>query len=205
MFSRLTLRSVRTNLIAPPIQVYGVSGSYASAAYSAAVKAGEQTAVLNDLQTVSAAFAEKPSVADFFTNPFVPQNEKLAALEAVAGETGMAQTTMGLFGALAENGRMAVLVDVAEVYARILQAEAGEVPCHVSSAIPLSADQTADVTAAISSMLEAGQTPVITSDVNSELLGGMTVSLGDMYTDMKYIDMSVVSKVKKYTELLKEN
>ena len=42
MFSRLTLRSVRTNLIAPPIQVYGVSGSYASAAYSAAVKAGEQ-------------------------------------------------------------------------------------------------------------------------------------------------------------------
>ena len=34
-------------------------------------------------------------------------------------------------------------------------------------------------------MLEAGQTPVITSDVNSELLGGMTVSLGDMYTDMK--------------------
>ena len=51
------------------------------------------------------------------------------------------KTTMGLFGALAENGRMAVLVDVAEVYARILQAEAGEVPCHVSSAIPLSADQ----------------------------------------------------------------
>ena len=50
-----------------------------------------KTAVLNDLQTVSAAFAEKPSVADFFTNPFVPQNEKLAALEAVAGETGMAQ------------------------------------------------------------------------------------------------------------------
>ena len=35
----------------------------------------------------------------------------------------MKKTTMGLFGALAENGRMAVLVDVAEVYARILQAE----------------------------------------------------------------------------------
>ena len=50
-----------------------------------------QAAVLNDLKTVSAAFAENPSVADFFTNPFVPQNEKLEALEAVAGETGMAQ------------------------------------------------------------------------------------------------------------------
>ena len=42
MFSRLSVRSVRTKLIAPPIQVYGVSGSYAAAAYSAAVKSGEQ-------------------------------------------------------------------------------------------------------------------------------------------------------------------
>ena len=45
--------------------------------------------------------------------------------------------------------------------------------------------QTADVTAAIAAMLEEGQTPVVTSDVNGDLLGGMTVSLGDMYTDMK--------------------
>jgi len=34
-------------------------------------------------------------------------------------------------------------------------------------------------------MLGAKQNPVITSSVDSELLGGMTVSIGDKYTDMK--------------------
>merc|ERR1712130_581492 len=139
----------------------------------------------------------------FFTNPFVPNADKLSALNAVAGETGMATTTLGLFETMAENGRMNILSEVASVYSRILKAEAGEVPCHVSSAIPLSDDQTADVAAAVSSMLGEGQTPVITSSVEKDLLGGMTVSLGDKYTDMKYIDMSVASKVKKYTDLLK--
>jgi len=203
MFSRLTVRSVRTKLIAPPIQVYGVSGSYAAAAYSAAVKSGEQANVLNDLNNVAEAFANKPAVNDFFTNPFVPQGDKLDALRSVAGESGMAATTMGLFECLAENGRMNILTDVAEVYARILKAEAGEIPCHVSSAIPLSAEQKGDVAEAVASMLGADQTPTITSSVDADLLGGMTVAIGDKYVDMKYIDMSVASKVKKYTDLLR--
>jgi len=203
MFSRLTLRSIRTKLVAPPIQVYGVSGSYASAAYSAAVKSGDQASVLADLTSVAEAFASKQSVSDFFTNPFVPNADKLSALNEVAGETGMCATTLGLFETMAENGRMNILGEVAQVYARILQAEAGDVPCHVASAIPLNAEQTAEVSAAVSSMLGAGHSPVITSSVDSDLLGGMTVALGDKYTDMKYIDMSVASKVKKYTDLLR--
>ena len=74
-------------------------------------------------------------------NPFVPNADKLSALNGVAGQTGMSTTTLGLFETMAENGRMNILGEVAEVYSRILKAEAGEVPCHVSSAIPLSAEQ----------------------------------------------------------------
>jgi len=90
---------------------------------------------------VAGAFAANQKVADFFTNPFVPNSEKLAALRSVAGEAGLSATTMGLFETMAENGRMNILTDIAEVYDRILKAEAGEIPCHVSSAIPLSAEQ----------------------------------------------------------------
>jgi len=203
MFSRLTVRSVRTKLVAPPIQVYGVSGSYASAAYSAAVKSGEQALVLQDLNNLAEAFAEKPAVSDFFTNPFVPNEDKLGALNAVAGDAGMSATTLSLFEVMAENGRMNMLLEITEVYDRILKAESGEVPCHVSSAIALNEDQKGDVAEAIASMLGEGQHPVITSSVEADLLGGMTVSIGDKYVDMKYIDMSVASKVKKYTDLLK--
>ena len=79
----------------------------------------------------------------------------MSALSAVAGEAGMAQTTVGLFEvrffffisdvrifqALCENNRMNLFSEVAEVYARILQAEAGEVPVEIASAIELTSEQ----------------------------------------------------------------
>merc|ERR1711868_126142 len=109
---------------------------------------------------------EKDSIESYFSNPFVAKGDKLAALQAVAGEAG-------------------------EVYARIIQADAGTVPCAVESAIPLTAAQQADVADALQGMLEPGQTAQISTSVNPELMGGMVVSIGDKYTEMKYIDMSV--------------
>merc|ERR1711934_352268 len=108
------------------------------------------------------------------------------------------------FEALCENNRMGLFSEVAEVYARILQAEAGEVPVEIASAIELTSEQKSEVAEAVASML-GNQTPVISSSVDSSLLGGMTVALGDKYTDMKFVDMSVANKVKKYTDLLRAN
>merc|ERR1711937_1048557 len=107
-----------------------------------------------------------------------------------------------LFEVMAENNRMNLVSEVAEVYARIIQADAGTVPCSVESAIPLTASQQADVADALQGMLEPGQ---ISTSVNPDLMGGMIVNIGDKYTDMKYIDMSVASKVTKYTDLLKQS
>jgi hypothetical protein len=46
-----------------------------------------------------------------------------------------------IFQALCENNRMNLFSEVAEVYARILQAEAGEVPVEIASAIELTSEQ----------------------------------------------------------------
>merc|ERR1712193_184620 len=106
---------------------------------------------------------EKDSIESYFSNPFVARGDKLAALQSVAGEAGLSETTLNLFGVMAENNRMNLVSEVAEVYARI------------------------------------------STSVNPELMGGMIVSIGDKYTEMKYIDMSVASKVKKYTDLLRQS
>merc|ERR1711917_11203 len=66
---------------------------------------------------------EKDSIESYFSNPFVAKGDKLAALQAVAGEAGLSETTLNLFGVMAENNRMNLVSEVAEVYARILQAE----------------------------------------------------------------------------------
>merc|ERR1711862_276802 len=147
---------------------------------------------------------EKDAIESYFSNPFVAKGDKLAALQSVAGEAGLSETTLNLFGVMAENNRVNLVSEVAEVYARIIQADAGTVPCSVESAIPLTYQQ-ADVADALQGMLEPGQTAQISTSVNQELMGGMVVSIGDKYTEMKYIDMSVASKVKKYTDLLRQS
>lgn len=45
--------------------------------------------------------------------------------------------------------------------------------------------------------LKGNETIQLTAKVDPSLIGGMVVSIGD-----KYVDMSVASKVKKYTELI---
>merc|ERR1712017_50764 len=185
MFSRFAARATRT-FVRPPVQVYGLSGSYASATYSAAVKAGAQADVAADMVTLAKVF-ENEKIADFFADPFVSASDKMDAIQAVGG---LSDITINLFAAMSENNRLALVADVAEVYARIVKATEGSVPCSIESAIALTPEQESDVAAAIS------------VSVNPELLGGMIVSVGDKYTEMKSIDMSVLTKVKKYSDLL---
>lgn len=45
--------------------------------------------------------------------------------------------------------------------------------------------------------LKGNEVLQLTAKVDPSLMGGMVVSIGD-----KYVDMSVASKVKKYTELI---
>merc|ERR1712179_760331 len=185
MFSRFAGQATRS-FVRPPVQVYGLSGSYASATYSAAVKSDSLADVASDMVTIGQVF-ENSKISDFFADPFISKQAKMEAIEAV---DGLSEITVNLFGAMAENN------------ARIVKATQGSVPCSVESAIPLTAEQEGDVAGAIAGLLKAGESADISVSVNPELLGGMIVSVGDKYTEMKSIDMSVLTKVKKYTEML---
>merc|ERR1712110_109044 len=197
MFSRFAGQATRS-FVRPPVQVYGLSGSYASATYSAAVKSDSLADVASDMVTIGQVF-ENSKISDFFADPFISKSAKMEAIEAV---DGLSDITVNLFGAMAENNRLGLVGDVAEVYARIVKATQGSVPCSVESAIPLTAEQEGDVAGAIAGLLKAGESADISVSVNPELLGGMIVSVVDKYTEMKSIDMSVLTKVKKYTEML---
>merc|ERR1712062_784988 len=161
MFSRFAARATRT-FVRPPVQVYGLSGSYASATYSAAVKSDAQADVAADMVTLAKVF-ENEKIADFFADPFVSASDKMDAIQAVGG---LSDITINLFAAMSENNRLAL------------------------------------VAAAIAGLLKSGESADISVSVNPELLGGMIVSVGDKYTEMKSIDMSVLTKVKKYSDLL---
>lgn len=51
----------------------------------------------------------------------------------------------------------------------------------------------------LKSFVKSGQSIILNSKVDPNILGGMIVSIGD-----KYVDMSTASKIKKYTELIQQ-
>ena len=55
-----------------------------------------------------------------------------------------------------------------------------------------------EVDGAIAGFLVKGQKSLISYKVDASIVGGMIVSIGD-----KYVDMSIASKLNKYSELIK--
>lgn len=54
-----------------------------------------------------------------------------------------------------------------------------------------------DLESALKSFLKQGEKLLLTVKVDPEIIGGMIVSIGD-----KYVDMSIASKVKRYTDVI---
>jgi F-type H+-transporting ATPase subunit O len=50
---------------------------------------------------------------------------------------------------------------------------------------------------ALKSFLKQGQKLLLTVKVDPAIIGGLVVSIGD-----KYVDMSIASKIKKYTDVI---
>lgn len=62
---------------------------------------------------------------------------------------------------------------------------------------PLEDSDKAELQSTLKLFAKKGENILLTSRVDPNIIGGMIVSIGD-----KYVDMSVASKIKKYTELL---
>jgi len=185
---------------AAPIPVFGIAGNYAQAVYGAADKKGAKDAVAKDLAALQGALANS-KVSDYMSDPFVDSGKKLAILGDVAKAQSMSPLVVNLFSVLADNHRLNLVAEISEVYARIMQAESGFTPVNVTSAVELSKSQQKEIGDAVAAIVGGGNVEVGTS-VNPDIVGGLVVSIGDKYTEMKHIDLSTSSKMKKYTALL---
>merc|ERR1712168_1763137 len=168
------------NLIQPPVQVFGLEGRYATALYSAAMKKESLDAVDKDIKTLAGLL-------------------KTEAINSVLAKKNACPLTVNLFGALAENGRMANVDGVLGAFGTIMAAVRGEVICEVTTAKPLDAAMRKELDGALAAFLKEGESIQLTTKVDPAIMGGMIVSIGD-----KYVDMSLASKINKYTALLQQ-
>ena len=65
---------------------------------------------------------------------------------------------------------------------------------------PVDAAMKKEIDAALGAFVQKGQSIKVEMKVDPAILGGMLVSIGD-----KFVDMSIASKINKYTQVIKES
>jgi len=99
--------------------------------------------------------------------------------EAIAGPVG--GQLDNLVGLLVERRRVSLLAAIARDYGQLVDRERGLVAAIVTSAAPLTADETAAVQARVEAM--TGKAVTLRTDVDPALIGGLTVRVGDRLLD----------------------
>uniref|UniRef100_A0A0P6ECF5 Oligomycin sensitivity conferral protein n=1 Tax=Daphnia magna TaxID=35525 RepID=A0A0P6ECF5_9CRUS len=186
-------------LVGSTVQVFGFYGRYASALYSAASKQKSLDKVEKELKDFQATIAKDSRLGEFISNPTLKRSLKKDALGSVAKKLNMSSITGNFLQLLAENGRLSKLDVVTNHFLTMMAAFRGEVTCEITSAKALDAATLKEVTAALSGFLQKGQSLNVTTKVDPSIVGGLVVSIGD-----RYIDMSLSSKIDRYTTLLKQ-
>jgi F-type H+-transporting ATPase subunit delta len=171
---------------------------YAQALLDSALKVSPSApdAVGDELTALVSELSANPAVARFLSSLAVGKKAKAAAL-AAALDGRASDLLRGFVGTLAANNRLDLLRGVEAAYRRILNERAGRVPVKVTTAVPLTNAQTADLTDTLKAALR--REPVVSARVDPDILGGMIVQVGD-----SVVDTSVRSRLQSLRTLLLE-
>lgn len=163
---------------------------YAEAAFEIARRDGTEDAWLAALEG-AARVLESAAVLQLVENPAIPLPQRLHAVRAVLGavadgDGGAAIRPVGdqlanLVGLLVGRRRASLLPAVATEYRRLLDRQRGVVAALVTSAAPLTAEETEAIVARVATL--TGTTVSLRTVIDPALIGGVTVRIGDRLID----------------------
>jgi F-type H+-transporting ATPase subunit delta len=161
---------------------------YANTLFELGRDGGAIDAVESDARALLAAFAASPDLSAALASPLHSANEKIGVLGAVAKKMKLNDLTGRFMAVLASNGRANALAPVMAAVLTLAAKARGAVIAQVATASAMTAEQTADLKAALERAFKA---PVdIDASVRPELIGGLTVKVGS-----RLFDDSIKSKL----------
>jgi F-type H+-transporting ATPase subunit O len=188
----------------PPVALFGVDGTYASALYTAAAKTNALDPTAKSLQALQGVFQKDAKLSQILHAPSLSVSDKQQIVQELQKHIGGADKdgiVKNFLSTLAENNRLGVLQGVVEKFGVLMGAHRGEVELTVTSAAPLDNKTISRLETAIknSQYVSNGQTLKVVPKVNPEIRGGLIVEIAD-----RTIDKSVASKMAKMNKLLKD-
>ncbi len=152
---------------------------YAEAAFQIAARDEALDAWAEGLD-LAARLAADERVLAIVDNPARPYRERLGVLDKLL-KGRVPEGVVRLAGLLAERTRVERLPGIATEYRHLLDRERGIVEAQVTSAVPLTPDETAAVRAWVERT--TGSTVSLSAGIDETLIGGLTVRVGDTLMD----------------------
>ncbi|KAG2736215.1 hypothetical protein G9P44_000305 [Scheffersomyces stipitis] len=203
MSSRVFFRSLASSAksVKPPVQLYGIDGTYANALYSASVQDSSVEASFQSLTKINNLIQTDSKVAEFLANPAVNKADRDSVVKVIESTLKLDKTTGNFLSVLAQNNRLTIFKSIYEKFSLLNDAHNGLVEAKVTSAKPLDSKILKRLQTSISksALVGEGKTLKLTNNVNPEILGGLVVEVGE-----QTVDLSVQSKVSKLNQTLKE-
>jgi F-type H+-transporting ATPase subunit delta len=156
-----------------------VSKSYAAALYAAAqsekLGATELDQVQESLQFFAAQIQQNASLRSVLCGPTATLSEKSGVVQALVSQMRLPGLVGKFLSLLIKKGRIALLSDMADAFARVRTEASGGVLGLLESTDPLSSDDVHQLSSAFSKKL--GKPVVFTQKTCPELLAGLKVTV----------------------------
>lgn len=170
-----------------------IARPYAEAAFKLAAELGHLPAWSDALSRL-AVVAGTDAARELIGNPALAHDQVAALIADAAGSLSTEQQSF--VRVLAQNERLPVLGEIAGLFDSLRNAQEGVVDARVNSAYPLTDAQLADIVATLEGRY--GRKVKATVHVEPELIGGVSISVGD-----EVMDASVRGKLAQLASALK--
>jgi F-type H+-transporting ATPase subunit delta len=154
-----------------------LAGRYAAALFQAAAAKGEEQKVQADLGSAHKLLLDEMSA---LRHPRVPPaSKKKLVHDALRDKVGA--TTLTFLDLLVDKKRFDLMIMVSAVYAKLAAEKRGAAKAHVRTAAPLSPEAQQQLIAKLKTF--TGKEIELDVKEDSELIGGITVKIGDWVLD----------------------
>lgn len=154
---------------------------YARALFDVTLQEGDLSQVERDLTAMVALTREHADALEPVMHHSVPDAARRAVVETLAHRLGLCTQVRKLLGLLAGRGRFDLLPHLAEAYRERLLAYQNIVRAHVTSAAPLTPENTTALQASLGRA--TGKKVELSLSVDKELIGGLVARIGSTVYD----------------------
>jgi F-type H+-transporting ATPase subunit delta len=173
-----------------------IAARYASALFDIADERHVLDQVATDLETLKGLLAGSAELRGALRNPTYDSQQQGKAIAEIGKAADLSQIILNFLGVLAKNRRLFAIEAVADAFLADLARRRGQMTVDVTSAQPLTDEQSARLTEKLNQTLAAKVR--INAKIDPSLLGGLVVKIGS-----QLIDSSIRTKLIGLERIMK--